>query len=259
MAQRPARRPPTAGLASLEHWAYSQIKESIISLALPPGSTIIESELAEQLGVSKTPLRSALLQLEREGFVASAPYKGSSVTPITLEGVRHLYQLRIAIEGYAQIAVAPTLTGEDFATLENLITEQERAEEAGDSGRAAVLGRQFHGYFVERLGNPQISAIAREMADHQRRLRNAMSGAKLSLSPVRERRKPVMDALRARDATQIYQTSVNSVKVWLDLVEEAARLGHLDIADTNHRSMSRGADGRGRSSLSDWRVAASDE
>ena len=101
MTQLSARRPSAVGLASLEHWAYSEIKESIISLALPPGTTLVEAQLAEQLGVSKTPLRAALLQLEREGFVVSVPYKGSSVTPITVESVRQLAQIRFALEGYA--------------------------------------------------------------------------------------------------------------------------------------------------------------
>ncbi len=62
-----------SGLASLEYRAYEQIKEAIITLALPPRSPLVEVQLAERLGISKTPLRAALMQLEREGLVDSVP------------------------------------------------------------------------------------------------------------------------------------------------------------------------------------------
>ena len=76
-----------SGLASLEYLAYERIKEAIITLAFPPQSPIVEVQLAERLGISKTPLRAALMQLEREGLVDSVPYKGSRVAPITAQQI----------------------------------------------------------------------------------------------------------------------------------------------------------------------------
>src|SRR5215813_12961048 len=96
------RRPGSASsLASLELLAYDRIKDSIITLEFPPQSPIVEVQLAERLGISKTPLRAALMQLERGGLVDSIPYKGSRVAPISAQQITQLYQLREAIEVYA--------------------------------------------------------------------------------------------------------------------------------------------------------------
>lgn len=253
MTQLAARRPPPVGLASLEHWAYSQIKESIITVALPPGSTLVEAQLADQLGVSKTPLRAALLQLEREGFVVSVPYKGSSVAPITLEAVRQLYQLREAVEAYAVYVAVTSFTAEDFAAVEELIATQQRAEEAGNLEEAFLLDRRFHDYFVQRLQNPRFTAIASEMSDHRRRLRYAMAGLRPDCAWVRASHKAILDAVRSGDALTAYRASLDAVRTYLDWVEEAGRHGILGSAGIAERS-----DGDGKGPVLSIRASSDD-
>ena len=137
------------GLASLELLAYERIKQAIITLAFPPDSPIVEVQLAERLGISKTPLRAALMQLEREGLVVSVPYKGSRVAPITLQRISQLYQLREAIELYAVREGIKSGTDADFDALEQILQRQEQAVSVKDYDAANVLDGQFHRYLVD--------------------------------------------------------------------------------------------------------------
>ena len=82
--------PKVAEPVSLKDKAYNAIKGAILSLKLKPGDPLVESDLAQQLGISKTPVRDALLELEREGFVTKVPFKGTYVTEITLKDVCHV-------------------------------------------------------------------------------------------------------------------------------------------------------------------------
>ena len=163
-----------SGLA-LEYRAYEQI-EAIITLEFPPQSPIVEVQLAERLGISKTPLRAALMQLEREDFVASVPYKGSRVAPISFTQISQLYQLREAIEVYAAVC---SFAEADLDALEAILERQEQAVSARDYEAANVLDRQFHRYPVERIENPYMIEIFGNVLDHRRRLRHVLAGSSL--------------------------------------------------------------------------------
>ncbi|MFN8524565.1 MAG: GntR family transcriptional regulator [Chloroflexota bacterium] len=221
------RAPSTSGLASLEQWAYTQIKEAIISLALPPGAPLVEAHLAEQLGLSKTPLRAALLRLEREGFVIGIPYKGSSVAPISLEVLAQLRQLRIATEGHAIYSAALSFGSGDIAAVEALLAAQEQAEAVGDLAEAARLEDGFDDLFLERLGNPRFVEIAAELRDHRRRLRFAMEGLNPGLSSFRASHRAILDAVRRRDACGAYQTFIDIMTAYGTFVERMAREGKM--------------------------------
>ena len=87
--------------STLTERVYSSVKEAILSLNLKPGSPLVEDELAGQLGTSKTPVRDALLALERDGLVTKIPYKGTYVSELTEDDAVEIFQLRSALEGLA--------------------------------------------------------------------------------------------------------------------------------------------------------------
>jgi DNA-binding GntR family transcriptional regulator len=220
-----------SSLASLEYLAYERIKEAIITLALPPGSPIVEVQLAERLGISKTPLRAALMQLERQGLVVSVPYRGSRVAPITLKQIAQLYQLREAIEVYAVREGIRSCTEADFDALEELLRRQEQAAGAGDTDAAHLLDGQFHRYLIERLENPYLTEIFRTIADHRRRLRHALagsvSGPSLTAAPQHWRR---LEALRAGDVAAAERNVVEAIQTGLRMVDEAERAGRFECS-----------------------------
>jgi GntR family transcriptional regulator, rspAB operon transcriptional repressor len=216
-----------SGLASLEYLAYEQIKDAIITLAFPPQSPIVEVQLAERLGISKTPLRAALMQLEREGLVDSVPYKGSRVAPISLKQISQLYQLREAIEVYAVREAARSCTEADFDALEQILQRQEQAVAARDYEAANVLDRQFHRYPIERLENPYITEIFGNVLDHRRRLRHVLAGSSLdpSVLIVSPKHWLRLVAYRARDAEAVQRNVVEAVQTGLRAAEAAEKAG----------------------------------
>src|SRR4051794_1573230 len=78
----------------LKDQAYLRLKDAIVSLQIPPGTPLVEARLAEQLGISKTPIRHALIRLEQEGFVHTVPFKGTFVHYVTADDMRELFELR---------------------------------------------------------------------------------------------------------------------------------------------------------------------
>jgi DNA-binding GntR family transcriptional regulator len=215
------------GLASLELLAYERIKQAIITLAFPPDSPIVEVQLAERLGISKTPLRAALMQLEREGLVVSVPYKGSRVAPITLTRITQLYQLREAIELYAVREGIKSGTDADFDALEQILRRQEQAVGVQDYDAANVLDGQFHRYLVDRLENPYLSEIFGNILDHRRRLRHALAGSSLDptvliVSPKHWLR---LAAFRARDVEAAERYIVEAIQTGLRTVAAGEQAG----------------------------------
>ena len=84
----------------LTEQAYKSIKEKIIKCQILPGSDISESEICERVGMSRTPVREALLRLQQENFITIFPRKGIIVSPITVKDIHEVYQIREMVEVY---------------------------------------------------------------------------------------------------------------------------------------------------------------
>jgi DNA-binding GntR family transcriptional regulator len=85
--------------AQLERRVYERLRDEIVSGELQPGAQLVEARIAEELGVSKTPVREALIRLQRDGLVAIEPYRGARVTQPSPEDVREILELRLLLEG----------------------------------------------------------------------------------------------------------------------------------------------------------------
>ena len=92
---------------SLKDKAHAAIKDAILSFKLEPGAPLVETQLAEELGISKTPVRAALEELEREGFVTRILFKGTYVTEVTVKDLVEIFQLRAVLEGLATHLATP--------------------------------------------------------------------------------------------------------------------------------------------------------
>ena len=93
---------------SLDKLAYERIKDAILSFQFLPKQALVEGELAVQLGISKTPVRDALMRLEKEGLVSRVSYKGTFVADINNQDMQNIFMIRIVLEGLAtRLAVLP--------------------------------------------------------------------------------------------------------------------------------------------------------
>lgn len=156
---------PISRSKSLKELAYDNLKELIITGMLESGRLHNEKRLAEALGVSRTPVREALLELSREGMVAFVPGKGVEVCKLTSRQVREVFEIRRIIEGYIIKKIAGQLTAEDIQALDDKLNAQEKM--LGSAERQAFIeyDKQFHLYLASKIGNQQIESILDNLRD----------------------------------------------------------------------------------------------
>ena len=148
---------PISTPVSREQQAYERIKEAILTFRLKPGQSLVENELAGQLGISKTPVRDALLRLEREGLVNRALYKGASVAELNQRKMEEIFEIRAALEGLAVYLATPLITAEETKEAQKLIDAQAAALAAGDVREASRVNRLFHELVICKTPNLRIS------------------------------------------------------------------------------------------------------
>jgi DNA-binding GntR family transcriptional regulator len=150
-------------LKSLREQVYDHLRHLMSRGEIQPGAFINQDELAARLGVSRTPLRDALLQLEAEGFVAILPRRGVRVQALTVEDVRHMYEVVGALEGAAVLSAFPSLGKGELATLRRLNRDMRKALLADDFDRYYDSNLAFHDVFLDRCGNEQLVRIVRRL------------------------------------------------------------------------------------------------
>lgn len=156
--------------SSLTRQAYELIKEAILTWELRPGDILVERQLAERLGISKTPVRDALLMLEQEGFVVKEPYRGTTVAPISLKDAEEIRQLRETLEGLAIRIAAPLFSPADLEEARAHISSAETALEQGDATLAAEMVEKFHQLLVQKAGNKRLTQFIQQLDEHSQRL-----------------------------------------------------------------------------------------
>jgi DNA-binding GntR family transcriptional regulator len=222
-------KPPlrSEGFASMEDWAYTTTKEWIITLELKPGEVIVEADLADSLGVSKTPLRSALLQLERDGFVTSIAYKGSRVRPISASSVQKLFQLREALESFAMVHFVETATPEDIQALQQIQSDLKAAYETGDLETAYRRDAAFHEYPVQHLRNPHFARLMTNISDHRRRLRHALREVLPDPKHMMSRHNALLRALKKHDVERARAQVIDGIRAFQQVAANAAKAGTI--------------------------------
>jgi DNA-binding GntR family transcriptional regulator len=139
---------------NLREQVVEQVKTAIIEGRLKPGDHMVEATLTKQLGVSRTPLREALILLEREGLVESFPNRGTFVRRFDVRDVSAIFSMRIALENFAADLIIKTLDQSDFERLEGLIEEQRRYIRSKDFKHVRTTDMSFHRYLIERSEHP---------------------------------------------------------------------------------------------------------
>src|SRR5215213_7803734 len=108
--------------SSLTARIYAALKHDIITCQLRPGQQVVEQQLAERYGVSKTPIREALNTLRQEGYVEVVPRRAYVITPVSVRDVQHIFHVRQLLEPSAAELAAQSMTGEQLAVIRRLAT-----------------------------------------------------------------------------------------------------------------------------------------
>ncbi|WP_077489333.1 GntR family transcriptional regulator [Sinomonas mesophila] len=156
---------------SLASGVYEWLRERIIDGTLAPGERIREREVAEDLRVSRIPVREALPQLESEGYIVTLPRRGAVVTHMTVRDVTELFDVRSSLEVLAaRLASEACTAGSSPAALEATLEEAARAVAAKDAAHIADVNARLHEEILALSGNRLLDKLMAPVSGHVRRL-----------------------------------------------------------------------------------------
>jgi DNA-binding GntR family transcriptional regulator len=183
----------------LKERAYAVLRQAIISLELRPGEPLTERSLTERLGVSKSPIRDALIQLEQERFVRSTPFKGFEVTPLTSDYFQSNFQFREALELYA-VEHFINHYGESQITALKHNHDQVRELLTRGDPEMAYRSNRFHQILQDAIDNPILLAARRVVEGHLRRIHNVASMISGRMARTYREHEEILQAIDRRDA-----------------------------------------------------------
>lgn len=140
-------------VASLKEQVYHYLREQMQKGKIKPGSVIKMESTCRKLGISKTPLRDALIQLEMEGFVTILPRQGVYVNKLELEDIKEYYQVIGALENKALLEAAGKMEDKDIDRMEKLTLDMRKALSRDNFDLYYKNNLKFHGVFLELCGN----------------------------------------------------------------------------------------------------------
>ncbi len=140
--------------ANLRDEVVEQVRLAIIEGRLKPNDHIIEKDLTDQFGVSRTPIREALILLEREGLILYYPNRGSFVREFTEADVEAIFSMRTTLENFAAELIIDRLGERDYQHLGNSIQLQEQYIRQSNFKQVRTTDMNFHQYLIDRTGHP---------------------------------------------------------------------------------------------------------
>lgn len=157
MPQKIEQRLEENPFLKLNDAVYEHLREQIIALRYEPGSRLVETQLADALHVSRSPVRAALLRLEGEQLVQQEPGKSPIVAPIRYEDCLQLLEARRGVEGQAAYLVAERITDGELEELKQALVRIKRADQKGDPDQCAESDALFHQLVVDASRNKYLS------------------------------------------------------------------------------------------------------
>ncbi len=171
---------PVLGHRTMALAAADELRRRILSGEFPEGFQLKQDALAEDFGMSRIPIREALVQLESEGFVRILPHRGAQVSELSQAEIRELFELRALLEPRLLRLSAPRLTEQDYAALDRINAEYRAEIQAMNPGRWGELNTKLHLHLMSRAEQPRTLAIVAALlqnTDRYTRLQLSLTGS----------------------------------------------------------------------------------
>ncbi|MDK2881617.1 MAG: hypothetical protein PWQ99_1392 [Clostridia bacterium] len=192
--------------------AYEYLYNAIVTNKLPPGVAIAEQEISNVLGISRTPVREALKQLEAEGLVRHIPLRGTFVEEITTQDLEEIFALRETLEALALKTAITEITDEELYEIEILLRSLEY-----DSSNEKFYDsdRRLHDLIVKHGGNRRLAQILNNLNSQMERLRHIAAMKPHRLQQSKQEHLEIVAALKRRDleeAERLLRQHIRNVK-----------------------------------------------
>ena len=185
---------------SLTEKVFSEIEQAILSGIYSVGDQLVESKISLELGVSRTPVREALKQLELEGLVTTIPNKGTFVVGVSTDDILDIYTIRVAVEGISSQLAAERVSDSEIKELETLVELQEFYVSKGDILQLLQLDSKFHEIIYEISGSRVLKHTLASFHNQLKRAREtSLLTAGRTIVAVKEHR-DIFEAIAAKDS-----------------------------------------------------------
>lgn len=199
-------------LPGLREQVADRLRMAIATGKFAAGTRLIERELCEMMGVSRTSLREALRELQADGLITLQPNKGLSVSVVTEETARSIYEVRAMLEGLAARLFARNATGEQMAELRRSVDRLAEVYDDFSSEAFIAAKTRFYDILLEGAGNPVAADMLRRIHTRVSQLRVvSLSSSERAQQSIRELRE-FLDALEKRDEERAWQVCVAHVE-----------------------------------------------
>lgn len=195
------------------------ILQRIVEGSLEPGSRIVETRIAQELGVSQAPVREALRDLEQLGCVVHEPNRGCSVRAFSAEELLEAFPVRAALEALAARLAAERITSAELAELDELLERMRRAARGGDAHEQSQANASFHATVVRAARNRTLERQWRMLEPYSRTYLT-VSRPGIDLVHLSDRHVPVLEALRRRDRAKAAEAMEAHLLGAADLLRE---------------------------------------
>lgn len=217
----------------LRELVLDAIRGAIMNGTLQPRERLMEIQMAEELGVSRTPIREALRKLELEGFIVMVPRKGAYVSDLSFKDIADVFEIRAALEGLAAGLAAERITEEELESMERLLVEKQEAITQDDISKLVEVDTKFHELMYQSSRNVRLGSIISNLREQIQRFRLASLSYpgrnKLSL----EEHKKIVEAIQARDYQLARQLATEHIENAENVLIECIK---LDASKKDDRS-----------------------
>jgi len=179
--------------------AYAFTKQRVLDATYAGGDLLTEGEVADALGMSRTPVREAFLRLEAEGLLRLFPKRGALVVPVSAQEVESVMETRVLVERFA-LAKAMAREADVTAAMRDAIARQDDRARAGDLDGFVVVDREFHTVLVAAAGNQIVLNLYDSLRDRQQRMGiAALRREPRRLDEILDQHRGLVDAIDAGD------------------------------------------------------------
>jgi len=208
---------------TLHSRVFNQIRNDILNGVYEPGESLIETKLSEELGVSRTPIREALRQLELEGLVQSVPNKGVTVKGVSSQDIQDIYTIRMLIEGLAARWAAEKITPEELEELQEAVDLEEFYTIKEDYKQLLKFDTRFHDIIYRASKSMPLMHTLSTFHHYIQKARKLSMSSPRRAREVLEEHKAILQAIIDRDANRAEMLTTQHVRnASMNLLREEA-------------------------------------
>ena len=185
---------------SLGSRVFHTIREDILAGKYAPNEELKEKTIGEELGVSRTPVREALRQLELEGLVSIIPNKGAYVVGITQKDMQDIYEIRCRLEGLCAAWAAKNISKEQLDELEEIVFRAEFHAKKGNAEQLVELDNKFHETLYAAAGSKELQRVLSDFHHYLQRVRKVTLMDEKRATESNSEHMMIVEALKEHDA-----------------------------------------------------------